>query len=69
MGCSDEEEDDMEVYEKIPEIEDELPVTHIEIINENVSSHSSESKLIVIHDTQMSVKDDCCSPKQARPVH
>lgn len=51
MGCSDEEDDDMEVYEKIPEIEDEIQVTHIEVINENVSSHSSESKQIVIHET------------------
>ena len=38
------EDDDVEMFDKIPDIEDEQPVMLIEVINENVSTHSSESK-------------------------
>jgi len=43
IGCSDdgEEEQEIDIFEKIHELEDELPLNLMEVLNENVSTHSS----------------------------
>ena len=73
MGCSDdgEEEQEIDIFEKINELEDELPLNLVKVINENVSTHSSESKRIIINESQLSVKDDSASHQKpiAKPVH
>lgn len=53
IGCSDdgEEEQDIDIFEKIHELEDELPLNLVEVVNENVSTHSSESKRMIIQDS------------------
>jgi hypothetical protein len=73
LGCSDdgEEEQEINIFEKINELEDEMPINLIEVVNENVSTHSSESKRRIIQESNMSVKDDSVNLAQplTKPVH